>query len=222
MTQGVVRMKIISWNCNMAYRNKEKILLKFNPDTDIVVVPECEKFGEQTSKRLWFGDNPKKGLGIFSYSDDYQFELSALYDANFKYIVLIKIEGTISFNLLAVWTKNDERDKNKAYTGQAWAFINKYKDDIFTRPTIIIGDFNCDKKLEDKTPWEGVGMTKIWDYLLKRNIDSVYHKHFNLGYGQEKDSTFFHIKKQDRPFHIDWCFASEDFLSNRNSSKVRE
>jgi exodeoxyribonuclease-3 len=50
----------------MAYRNKVGHILKYDPD--IVIIPECEKFGEQLAKRLWIGDNPKKGLGVFSYS----------------------------------------------------------------------------------------------------------------------------------------------------------
>ncbi len=35
-------MKIISWNCNMAYRKKADLILKYHPD--LVVVPECEYF----------------------------------------------------------------------------------------------------------------------------------------------------------------------------------
>ncbi len=53
-------MKIICWNCKMAFRNKAEHILRLNPD--LVVVPECENLGIQTSKRLWFGDNEKKTL----------------------------------------------------------------------------------------------------------------------------------------------------------------
>ncbi len=84
-------MKIISWNCKMAYRKKAESLLKYHPD--LAVVPECEYMGEETPKRLWFGDNRKKGLGIFSYSD-FELELHEEYNPSFKYVIPIKVKGT--------------------------------------------------------------------------------------------------------------------------------
>jgi len=67
-------MKIITWNCNMAFRKKAGLILTHKPD--IVIIPECEhpdklKFTTGTPEptdTLWFGTNLNKGLGIFSYS----------------------------------------------------------------------------------------------------------------------------------------------------------
>jgi exodeoxyribonuclease-3 len=64
-------MKIITWNCNMAFRKKADIILSHKPD--ILIVPECEHtdkllFSNNTQKpthALWFGQNKNKGLGIF-------------------------------------------------------------------------------------------------------------------------------------------------------------
>jgi exodeoxyribonuclease-3 len=61
-------MKIITWNCNMAFRNKAALILTHKPD--ILVVPECEhpeklSFPPGTPKPtdlLWFGKNQHKGL----------------------------------------------------------------------------------------------------------------------------------------------------------------
>ncbi|HEX7628372.1 MAG TPA: hypothetical protein VF354_05585 [Candidatus Methanoperedens sp.] len=96
-------MRLITWNCNRAYGKKAEQILKFNPD--IAIVPECEKIGEDTPKRVWFGD--KNGIGIFSYSD-YNLELLSIHNPKFKYVIPIKVTDKTSFNLLAVWTKNDE------------------------------------------------------------------------------------------------------------------
>ena len=67
--------KIITWNCNMAFRKKAGLILSYQPD--ILVIPECEhpdklKFMEgipEPTDILWFGTNVNKGLGIFSYSN---------------------------------------------------------------------------------------------------------------------------------------------------------
>ena len=65
-------MKIITWNCNMAFRKKAGLILAYKPD--ILIIPECEhpdklKFPVGTPEptdTLWFGTNHNKGLGIFS------------------------------------------------------------------------------------------------------------------------------------------------------------
>ena len=70
----------------MAFRNKSNFIKELNPD--IVVVPECENLGNQTSHRLWVGENRNKGIGIFSYSD-FEIELYPNYNPSFKFIIPI-------------------------------------------------------------------------------------------------------------------------------------
>ena len=59
-------MKIITWNCNMAFRKKADHVLALDPD--IVVVPECECVdklifptdAKKPTSILWFGKNVKQ------------------------------------------------------------------------------------------------------------------------------------------------------------------
>ncbi len=68
-------MKIITWNCNMAYRKKTDAILIHQPD--ILIVPECESLGKLKfdkdilipSDILWHGTNLNKGLAIFSFGE---------------------------------------------------------------------------------------------------------------------------------------------------------
>ena len=104
-------MRIITWNCNMAFRKKADIILSYKPD--ILIVPECEhpdklKFNTDTPKPtdiLWFGDNKNKGLGIFSYSD-FRFKLIKKHNAELKMIIPIAVTGPFDFTLYAVWADN--------------------------------------------------------------------------------------------------------------------
>ena len=117
-------MKIVSWNCKMAYRKKDKSISAYRPD--LVVVPECEYLGE-TGQNLWFGDNRKKGIGIFSCSG-LELELHDSYNPAFKYVVPIRVKGPLEFNLFAIWAMNDADDLRQRYIGQVYSALNHYKN----------------------------------------------------------------------------------------------
>jgi exonuclease III len=63
-------MKLISWNCNMAFRKKADAILRHRPD--ILILQECEHPSKinfdlhikAPKSVLWFGNNPHKGMGI--------------------------------------------------------------------------------------------------------------------------------------------------------------
>jgi exodeoxyribonuclease-3 len=200
-------MKLISWNCKMAFRRKAESLLKYHPD--LAVIPECEYMGEDTPKRLWFGDNRKKGIGIFSYSD-LKLELHEEYKPSFKYIIPIKVKGPLKFNLFAIWAMNDSQDIRKRYIGQVYSAITHYKD-LLDEPTVIAGDFNWNVIWDDKPDYPLYGtLTDVIKILKDKNIRSVYHKFYNEDFGKETKPTLFMYHKQDKPYHIDYCFASSD------------
>ncbi len=105
-------MKIITWNCNMAFRKKADIILTHQPD--ILIVPECEHpdklfFKHDTPKptdTLWFGQNLNKGLGVFSYCD-FRFKILDAHNNSFKMVIPIAVfGGQFNFNLFAIWANN--------------------------------------------------------------------------------------------------------------------
>src|SRR6202008_5035736 len=92
-------MKIITWNCNMAFRKKAAFILKHKPD--ILIVPECEhpdklKFNSDIQRPndiLWFGTNQNKGLGIFSYTD-FRFKKLDSHNPEIKMVIPIAVTGS--------------------------------------------------------------------------------------------------------------------------------
>ncbi len=79
----------------MAYRKKVEYILKYPPD--LVVVPECEYF-EESAKTLWFGDNRKKGIGIFAKGLKRPMNLIKVQQETAKYGLAMKgKEDEISF-----------------------------------------------------------------------------------------------------------------------------
>jgi hypothetical protein len=201
-------MKIISWNCKMAHRKKAESLLKCHPD--LAIIPECEYLGEETTKRLWFGDNHKKGLGIFSYSD-FGLELHKEYNPSFKYVIPIKVKGGLrEFNLFAIWAMNDLQEVRKRYIGQVYSAITHYKA-LLDEPTVIMGDFNLNVIWDAKSDYLLHGtLTDVIKILESKNIKSVYHEFYKEDFGKETRPTLIMYHRKNRPYHVDYCFASSD------------
>jgi len=91
-------MRVITWNCNMAFRKKAHFIVSKCPD--ILIVPECEsleklKFEHEfdlPNSFLWFGENQNKGLGVFSFGK-YELELLPVHNPEIKTILPIKVSG---------------------------------------------------------------------------------------------------------------------------------
>jgi exodeoxyribonuclease-3 len=208
-------MRLITWNCQGAFRKKADQILKLHPD--ILVVQECENpeklnFGRSIEKPqdfFWYGDNQNKGLGIFSYSN-YKFELLADFNPDFRYVLPFRVTGNNqTFTLFAIWAMANKENYEARYIGQVWLAINYYLD-LLGNSTILIGDFNSNKIWDYKGR---VGThTDVVNKLAEKEIYSIYHKRFDLEHGKENHPTFFLQKKDFKPYHIDYCFASKNLL----------
>lgn len=214
-------MKVITWNCNMAFRNKAKHILAFKPD--IVIVPECEhpdklkfKDCELPNDVLWYGQNVHKGLGIFSYSN-LKFKLLN-HNPDIKTILPILVTGgKFDFVLFAVWAYNND-DKHYNYIGQVWKAIQYYRELLQNYDVLLAGDFNSNMiwdKLNRKT-----NHTMVVEMLGELNIHSTYHQFANQIQGNEADPTFYLYRHENKPYHLDYCFASERFLEKLGTVEI--
>jgi exonuclease III len=209
----------------MAFRKKASAILTHKPD--ILIIPECEhpdrlKFETDTIKPkdiLWFGTNQNKGLGIFSYSN-FKFKLLDIHKPELRTIIPIAVKGgSFDFNLYAIWA-NNPTDPDGQYITQVWKAIHHYDSLLMNRQTILIGDFNSNK-IWDKPRRKGNHSTVV-KHLAEKGIYSVYHKHFNQAQGKEQHPTLYMYRRKDKPYHIDYCFASEDFADKLQSVEIGE
>lgn len=210
-------MKIIEWNSQGAFRKKHERILKLHPD--ILVIPECEsesklQFGNLTptpNDFFWYGDSENKGIGIFSYSD-YKFEVLKSFNPNFRYIIPLKVTGkNSSFLLFAIWAMDNKEYPEARYIGQIWLAINYYQN-LFSLPCILTGDFNSNKIWDEK---ERVGNhSDMINFLESKNIFSLYHKQESIEQGKELHATFHMYRKINKPYHIDYFFASDTITQN--------
>jgi len=216
-------MKIITWNCNMAFRKKANLILAHKPD--IVIIPECENPDKLKFEPglpipddiFWFGKNQNKGLGVFSYGN-YKFQLGETYNPDYRIVLpLIATNKKFAFTLFAIWANNPQ-DRGFEYIGQVWKALNFYKNVLKNKRTILVGDFNSNT-IWDKPRREGNHSTVV-KFLASKGIHSAYHKFFKQRQGQEEHRTLFMYRHKDKSYHIDYCFASEDFIKRLSNVEV--
>ncbi len=117
-------MKIITWNCNGAFRKKFENITNLN--ADIYIIQECENPSESTDKKyqewaenyIWIGDNKNKELAIFVKPEIKLEKLdwsNQFKDHSVKHFLSCKIN--MNFILLAVWTHRNN-SPNFGYIGQ--------------------------------------------------------------------------------------------------------
>ena len=101
-------MKIVTWNCNGAFRNKYRQLNEF--DADLLVIQECEDPARSTKPYrdwaghyLWHGENKNRGIGVFARGD---VEIKGLDWADENLKLFLPCQVNQSFTLLAAWTKS--------------------------------------------------------------------------------------------------------------------
>lgn len=206
----------------MAFRNKAEFILREQPD--ILIVPECENrerlsFGiytKQPTDIFWYGGNPHKGIGVFSYSD-FKIKLFEVHNTEFKYILPLSVyNDKINLTILAIWSQKPRYHDN--YAEQVWNAVHFYSDLLDGENIILAGDFNSNAIWD--TPRGVSNHSNLVDFLKNKNILSTYHHFHKQTQGQEKDKTLFMQRKIDRPYHVDYCFASSNLIKKLKNVEV--
>jgi exonuclease III len=207
----------------MAFRKKAAKVAEFGPD--LAVIPECEsperlKFSDpsvEPKAQIWIGENHSKGIGIFSYSD-LEIKLHESYDPTFRYVVPIQVRGKEKFDLIAVWAMDNKEYLPQRYIGQVWLALQKYEH-LLSGSVLIAGDFNWNQIWDRSRNIAGNLMVMV-EFLNAKGISSLYHQFFCESFGQETQPTWYMYRHAERPYHIDYCFGSSDFVDRLHSFEV--
>lgn len=206
-------MRIVTWNCNGAFRRKFESILEFK--ADIYIIQECEdptkcrhqNYQEWAANYIWIGDNKNKGLAIFARPDIKlrKLDWSNQYkDHNVKYFLPCKVNE--DFDLLAVWAHRNN-SPNFGYIGQLWKYLQVNKDKLNT--AIIAGDFNSNTNWDQWDRWWN--HSDVVNELKELRIESLYHKYSGEEQGSETIPTLYFQRKLERTYHIDYIFGSDRF-----------
>ncbi|MED4784294.1 endonuclease/exonuclease/phosphatase family protein [Brevibacillus choshinensis] len=214
-------MNIVAWNCRQAFRKKVGKLVPFCPK--IAVISECESLEKLAGSHeslfahsLWVGDNPHKGLGVFS-SSEHPLTVHPAYDDRFHWIVPIRVTGSESFTLLAVWTK-DHKDRKQSYVGQLFLALQEYQSILKEETCLVVGDLNSNA-IWDSLPRVG-NHTAVVKILQEHGLASAYHWFFREEHGMESVPTYYFHHHREKGYHIDYGFLPVGWMERVESVSV--
>ena len=215
-------MKLLTWNCQGAFRKKAQQLTPLQPT--LAVIQECEcpaklRFPQGTPQPadfLWQGENLDKGVGIFAYGD-LRFTLDARYDPAFRHCIPIRVQGEQELHVLAVWAMGHQQ-KARSYIGQVYHALLHYADFIRERETILVGDFNSNAIWDHERAVSN--HSAVVRLLHDAGMVSVYHAYFNEAPGREQQPTFYWHRNAHKGYHLDYCFVPKPWLARLTTVTV--
>lgn len=207
-------MRIISWNCNGAFRRKYKHLLAL--DADLMIIQECEdpaqsndaEYKNSLNNYLWIGHNKNSGLGVFAKPS---YSLNILDWPSETLQLFLPFTVNASMHILAVWTKQ-ANSPTFQYIGQFWKYLQLNREQFSLTQPLILGDFNSNKIWDKWDRWWN--HSNVVDELDSLGIRSLYHTKFNILQGEEKHPTFYLQRNITKPYHIDYAFMHETLIKH--------
>lgn len=200
-------MRLVTWNCCGAYAKKASFLRALAPD--IAVIQECEKPKCEDDRCLWFGDNPRKGVAVFANGRYRISGLPGVADVP-RYAIPVEVVGPINFVIIAVWSK---RNKDAPYVEGVIGAVELYRNLFAENQIVLIGDLNSNA-IWDSTHGAGLSHSALVKMLSELGLVSSYHSFHREAHGDEKQPTSYFRWKEQRPYHIDYCFIPQEWVPN--------
>jgi exodeoxyribonuclease III len=128
-----------------------------------------------------------------------------------------RVKEEFEYIIFAIWANNKE-DKDGQYVEQVWKAINHYEKLLNIERVVFIGDFNSNT-IWDRPKRKG-NHSDVVQKLASHKIESLYHRKFGQVQGKEQHPTFLLQKNRTKPYHIDYCLASEYLIERTKSFEI--
>jgi hypothetical protein len=195
-------LKIVTWNCNGKFREKYKEIVQLNADIYIIK--------EWSQHHIWVGENKNKGLGVF-FREDLKIKPLEWDSVGLKYFIPFCIGKEIV--VIATWCHH-ANSPTFGYIGQLWKYLQLHKAKIIKG--IVAGDLNSNAIWDKWDRWWN--HSDVVQELSTDGIYSMYHTLTNAEHGKESTPTFFLQKNPQKPYHIDYVFASKILIPEGSSN----
>ena len=207
-------MRLVTWNCCRGPFAR-KVAALDSLHADVAVIQECPRPSEESDQCLWFGENPRQGIAVFSWGGYRLRRLPIAIDVP-NFTIPIEITGPTNCVLLVVWAKPS---RGFRYVEAVVRAVDLYSPIIAQSATLLIGDLNSNQ-IWDSSHSVTSNHSALVRKLSALGMVSCYHAYFDEEHGAETTPTFNLHRKQERPYHIDFCFAPVSWIPRLRSVQI--
>jgi hypothetical protein len=216
-----MKLRIVSWNCNMALYQKFDRLLALRPD--VAVIQECASperdaargWSPPCANRDWIGFNADKGLGIFAFGD-LRLRRDPVFAEAFSLYLPVAVFGRCRLNLLGVWMADPRRIPAGA-TNHPLAALSYYRRFISAAAAVVAGDFNLLPQQMTQRSAEGNG-DSIVELLAHAGLQDA--DVLRPPTEETLRRTHYHQRKFSRGFVVDYVFVPRKEIARLSSFEV--
>jgi exodeoxyribonuclease-3 len=181
-------LRIVSWNCGSGFHRKVGALSALAPD--VAVIQECADLDTLARKSpefvpsdtLWIGDNPNRGLAVFSFGQ-YRLARANAEAVAITYALPARVIGPSTFNLVALWAHYGRTPIRVRALGPTLLALRAYAGLLVEQPSIVAGDLN------NHIRWDKPGKTSNHANAVAASaalgLVSAYHAFHELEHGAE-------------------------------------
>lgn len=202
-------LRIVTWNCNGAFRKKYNFIKSLN--ADVYVIQECEDpkivndkaYMEFANNYIWVGIDKNKGFGVF-VKEGINLKNNEWQSYGLEWFISCTINENL--NLIAIWGCGN-------YIEDIYVYLQIHFDKLKTMKNVLIcGDFNSN------SCWDKNHKRRSHSSVVRElesvNLYSCYHYIEDEPQGKESKPTFYLHKKKHKAYHIDYCFYYKDKINN--------
>jgi endonuclease/exonuclease/phosphatase family metal-dependent hydrolase len=99
-----------------------------------------------------------------------------------------------------------------------WKYLQAHKDFFKSQKSVIIGDFNSNKRWDKWDRWWN--HSDVVSELEELNITSLYHYKLKEEQGSETTPTFYMHRNLNKPYHIDYAFVSKNLINDHHLLEI--
>ena len=210
-------MRVLVWNCSMSLRKKLDVVMRLAPDIAVIGNSEFpDKLypgsGPRISGSLWFGNDRKSGLGIYSFGK-WRIQPHAMQDPSVKTLVPVECSNDdMAFLLLAFHGTPASGRQGYGKAFQDYPLALRYIENIRGRTAIFSGELGESAPSRWTSEQGEGGYSDLEQVLAQADLRSCYHSFTRETPGREKTPTLYQERDLKQGVHTTCCFASTDLL----------
>lgn len=190
-------MRLVSWNCAGGFAKKQAALLALEPDLAVICeIRQREAMAIADAQVLWTGSPDAKGMAIVGRNG---WQIEHIEEGTQPHVLAARASRRgAAVTLVGVWTLQAEG----SYVRPVITALDELAEHL-SGDVILAGDFNANPVFRGKPGFEEARLR-----LLYLGLESLWHARSGEVHGAEQTPTLYWTWNRDRPFHVDYVFAT--------------